>query len=103
LETQVAALAETSTQRDRYKASLGAVLTKQREGLPAHITALLDRMDEAEQLEYLAANRDALVPASGPNGARSPAVPAPEGVTGLTEAERARRLDLVRQQVRRAL
>ncbi len=101
LEAQNTALAGVSSQRDRYKASLGAVLTKQREGLPAHITALLDRMDEAEQLEYLAANRDVLVPADTRNGVRVPATPAAATPGALTEAELQRRRDLIAQQARR--
>lgn len=46
----------------RYRAALEAQLTASKKDLPPHITALLDKMDPADQLEYLAANADALRP-----------------------------------------
>jgi arylsulfatase A-like enzyme len=45
---------------ERYEASLAKLLAKEREGLPKHIIALLDKMDAADQLDYIAENREAL-------------------------------------------
>jgi uncharacterized protein YicC (UPF0701 family) len=46
--------------RDRYKAALETYVAKAREGLPGHITVLLDKMDPVEQLTYLTTNGDKL-------------------------------------------
>lgn len=52
---------------ERYEASLTKLLTKEREGLPKHITALLDKMDAADQLDYITENRAVLTaPAQAP-------------------------------------
>lgn len=58
-------------QAERYEAALRAKVAQERAGLPAHITALLDRLDPAEQLEWLAANADAVRPQQSTNGAAS--------------------------------
>jgi len=73
-EQRAAKLAELEPkagQVERYERALKAQVDHLRKDLPDHITALLDKMDPAEQLEYLAANRDKLV-ATPP-----PANPAP--------------------------
>jgi hypothetical protein len=52
----------------------------QRKDLPKHITALLDKLDAAEQLEWIAANQEALkVPAAGTTAV--PGTPRPNGQT----------------------
>ena len=48
------------TKAEKSEAALTKILTREREGLPKHIVTLLDKMDPAEQLEYIAENRDAL-------------------------------------------
>lgn len=73
--TKLAALEPKAAQVERYEKALRAQLDQQRNGLPDHLTALLDRMDVAEQLEYLAANRSKLLPAA-PAAAAAP-LPAP--------------------------
>lgn len=60
--TQIAKLEPLAQQAERYGKALQAQLEAARTGLPDHLTALLDRMDVAEQLEYLAAHRAKLVP-----------------------------------------
>lgn len=57
------AIAEAETikaKAEKFEKALTALLAKQREGLPPHITALLDRFDAAEQIEYLAANAETI-------------------------------------------
>lgn len=52
---------------ERYEASLTKLLTKEREGLPKHILTLLDKMDPADQLDWIAENRAVLTaPAQAP-------------------------------------
>jgi hypothetical protein len=45
---------------DRYEAALTAHLEAERKNLPVHITTLLDKLDPADQLEWIAANREAI-------------------------------------------
>lgn len=59
-EKQIGELEPFRAKAERYETALGALLEQERKGLPAHITALLDKLDAAEQLEWIAANRDAL-------------------------------------------
>lgn len=60
----------------RYEESLKKNLEVQRAGLPDPITALLDKLDVAEQLEWLAANKAAMLKKT-PDG--TPATPLPDG------------------------
>lgn len=71
---------------DRYEAALKKQLEAQRAAMPKHILALLDKLDPAEQLEYIATNADALkvTPPKGPGSppppkGRSNNQPAPQG------------------------
>jgi hypothetical protein len=66
LEKKVAELEAATTERDRYRTALDGYLKNEREGLPAHILTLLDRLDPVAQLEYIAANRVTLRPATTP-------------------------------------
>lgn len=52
---------------ERYEAALKKRLATEREGLPKHIIALLDRLDPAEQLEWLADNHEAISKPTAPN------------------------------------
>lgn len=64
---------------------LGGYLEKEREGLPAHITALLDTMSAYDQLDYLSQHRESLRPSTKkaptptPNSGSEPTQP--EGKT----------------------
>jgi hypothetical protein len=54
---------ELTTLKDthaKYEKALKAYLETQRKGLPDHIVKLLDKLDPVEQLEYIAANAEAL-------------------------------------------
>jgi hypothetical protein len=46
---------------ERYEEALKTYLETQRDGVPEHITTLLDSMDVVDQLNYLSKNREALV------------------------------------------
>jgi len=60
LEQETEASKALAKERDRYQAALKKHLDSQRADLPPHITALLDRLDVADQLDWLADNRAAL-------------------------------------------
>lgn len=81
-EGKVAALTESV---ESYQAALNTYLTKAREGVPAHVLALLDRLGSVEQLEYLSQNRELLQ--SDADGI--PPTPRPDG--GLDEKEKGER------------
>lgn len=61
-EKELGEVAPYKERAERYEAALNAQLTKAREGLPKAVLTLLDRLDAAEQLEYIAQNRDELMP-----------------------------------------
>jgi len=69
----------------RYEAALQAQLQRERANVPAYVIPLLDRLDPAEQLEYLAANREALIPP-----AAAPEPPPPVGAAPNLNAGGAR-------------
>lgn len=82
LKKQVEELSPKATQADRYEQALQAHLDAQRKGLPAHITALLDKLDAPDQLTWIAENRESLTapavstsspanPATGRHGANT--------------------------------
>jgi hypothetical protein len=87
LEAKVTEGETHKTRADRYETALKAHLETQRKDLPAHITALLDRMDPVDQLEYIAANREALGAKPGQNGSGIPATPKPGDRKALTEEQ----------------
>jgi hypothetical protein len=71
----------------RYEGSLKKFLETQRAGLPEAITKLLDRLDVADQLEWLAANKDALAKKT-PDGV--PPTPPADGSADAKKLEEAR-------------
>jgi hypothetical protein len=79
-QTRIAELEPFEAKATRYEAALTSLLDVQRKDLPKHITALLDKLDAAEQLEWIAANQEALkVPAAGTTAV--PGTPRPNGQT----------------------
>ncbi len=67
---KIAELTPQAQKAQRYEAALKKHLEAQRSGLPDHIVEILDTMDPADQLEYIAKHQDKLKPAgtSGKNG-----------------------------------
>lgn len=65
----------------RYEKALTAMLAEQRKRVPEHLHGLLDKLDPAEQLEWIAGNGDKLTTATG-----VPATPKQQG--GMTDAQR---------------
>lgn len=77
LEAQVAKLTD----------ALSGYLAKEREGVPEHIGALLDKLDIADQLTYISANKEAWQ--RRPDGI--PPSPKPGEAPALSEQERRQR------------
>lgn len=84
LEAKLAEVESAQQTLDRYKGALEAHLKTQREGLPAHILALLDKLDAVDQLEYIAANAGELR-----KKVKVPGTPDPAGDDKLSEAQSA--------------
>lgn len=80
-EKQLAELEPVKARAERYEAALKTHLDAERKSLPAHITGLLDKLDPADQLEWIAANREALgEPGEKPPAAKgTPPTPKPNG------------------------
>jgi DNA polymerase III alpha subunit len=76
LETATEAGKQTQQQLERYQATLKKHLDSQRADLPPHITTLLDKLDVADQLDWLSENKAALkAPGDGvgsPAGGKRP-------------------------------
>lgn len=73
----------TEKSLERYQTALKAQLDSARKDLPAHITALLDKLDPVDQLTWLAENRETLAgqgKQDGQQGRRgSPGAQQPQG------------------------
>lgn len=65
-------LSPRAEKAERYERALTGYLETEREGLPEHITALLDRMDPVDQLEWIRTNREAITPQEQRPPRRSP-------------------------------
>ncbi len=88
LEGQVTASATVTEQLERYKGALEAQLKTVKAGLPAHVTTLLDKLDVVEQMEYIAANQEALKTPAAPAAGGPPASPKPGEARQMSEEER---------------
>lgn len=87
LEGQVEQAASLQADLDRYKGALKQYVAAAREGLPDHLTPLLDALDPVAQLEYLTANAEALGQVvTGP-----PPTPKPKGDGQLDDTTRRKR------------
>lgn len=93
-ETEIAAITARLAELDTTKATLAdyesrikTQLEKSREGLPAHITELLDGMPTLQQLDWITKNRDALGGGQPPPTKPIPGTPRPASGKELTEAE----------------
>lgn len=65
LTAETGKITEAEAKAARYEAAIAAQLTTARAGLPAYILGLLDKMDAADQLEWLATNREAVAAGTG--------------------------------------
>ena len=92
LEARVNELTPLGEQLTRYREALEGYAKAAREGVPAHVTELLDRMDPIDQLGYLTKHAAEL--RKTPGGL--PSNPARNANTGLSDEERARRAARVR-------
>lgn len=87
METQLATLEATTTKAQRYEQALGKQVETLRKDVPKHLLPLLDKLDVAEQLEWLAANREQLAP---PKPTGVPATPRAQGGLDAAAQEQAR-------------
>lgn len=87
LEAQIAGHEATTTKAQRYEAALGKQVETLRKEVPKHLLPLLDKLDVAEQLEWLAANREQIAP---PKTTGVPATPRAQGNTDAATQEQAR-------------
>lgn len=62
LQKKLEKLSPKAERADELEKVLTTFLEREREGVPEHIIALLDRMDVTEQLAYLAEHKENLVP-----------------------------------------
>lgn len=89
--TTVKAEAEAlKTQTARLSEALNGYLAKEREGIPDHIGALLDKLNVVEQLAYIASNREAWAATNQRPGGVPPS-PKPGEAPALSDEERRQR------------
>ena len=89
LEGQITQLQPLTERVTALETALKTYLDREREGLPAHILALLDTQDVVEQRAYIAANRAALKPPATTAGV--PPTPKAQGDGKMTDEERRNR------------
>lgn len=58
---ELAKLEDVVDELERYRTTLASILEGQREGIPAPVVDLLDRMSPIEQLEWLSENKEAII------------------------------------------
>lgn len=106
LGKRVAELEPVTAKLEAYEAAIKKQLEADRAKLPAHITALLDKLPLTEQIEWIAANREtvsatsAQPPTQPTQQRRIPGTPEPAGNNAITEAEIKRRQDEERRRAR---
>lgn len=99
LAAEARARAELEEKATRYQGALDTFLKVQKEGLPAHILGLLDKLDPVEQLNWIAENREALgKPAAAGGIPATPAAAAP--ASSSTPADASKRQKELSQQIR---
>ncbi len=86
-EAKIAELTPVTERVTRLEAVVKGYLDTERKDLPAHVTALLDKLDVTDQLEWIAANRDAL----SKQRAGIPATPDPKHRLNANDEERRKR------------
>lgn len=91
-QAKVTELEPHKAKAERYEASLKKLLDRERKDLPKHVLTLLDKLDPADQLDYIAENREVLTakPQQTP-----PNINGTAGAGGAKEADpKAREADL---------
>lgn len=68
LEARVGELEPMGEQVTRYKGALEKYLEAEKKDLPKHVLVLLEKLDPADQMEYLTANREELGKGGKPEG-----------------------------------
>lgn len=98
LEAKLAELEQQAETADKYGKALETYVAQLADGLPAPILSLLEGMDQAAKLEWLAANRAQFVTADEPEAETAapkrplPSTPAPSAnSTKMTPEERRRK------------
>ncbi len=102
-DKQLADLEPIKAKAERYGAALKKYLDAQRAGLPDHILALLDKLEPADQIEYIATNRDKLVTTPAGQGDLKkpvPPTPKPGDPQQVTQEELEKRRKTLAAQVR---
>lgn len=89
LKTAQDALKQATEERDAYRERLEVILKERREGLPAHLIALLDNLDPLRQLDWLTSNADQL--RAGDDAKRKKGVPPTPGADDTSEADKKQR------------
>lgn len=82
---KLADLDPVQQQAKRYEEALKKNLESQRTGLPESIIKLLDKLDVADQLEWLSANKEAIMKKT-PSGV--PPTPPPDGNPNISEEDK---------------
>lgn len=70
-----ARLDEIEPELETYKATLETLLAAEKELVPDHLLPLLETLNPAKQLEWIAANRDKLIPAESEESGKPRGVP----------------------------
>lgn len=92
---EVEGMASFKDKAERYEKALMTQLEKAREGLTPAALKLLDKLDPAEQLEFIAENRDELLPQEDKGKPANVGKYPPSGKSTMSkeEAEKGRRED----------
>lgn len=94
--TKLASFTDLDKQLERMQGAMNSVLETQRAGIPDHITALLDKLDAVEQLEWLANYRQTLQATEQPKDEGKKTVQQqlagfnPQGSNGVPETDQQR-------------
>lgn len=97
-EAKLAEVEQIQQRADRYEAVLKTHLEAQRKDLPAHVLTLLDRLDVADQLDWIASNREAL---GKTQQVGITATPAATNGKAVSDAERAKQKQRFQELVNR--
>lgn len=89
---RIAQLEAIEPKAQRYEAALVKLLEAQRKSIPEHVITLLDKLDVADQLEWIATNQAKIAPPSG-----APATPKATGSNTTPEDREQARNEMARR------